>query len=99
MFQDVLLVELFQRTLPNPLLFSSNSAQKVSRQNLPVLKKAISFFPVLLIPMYYDARKQNNLTQEDKFNISKGSCSILFINEQSKYSITTLKKINEQKML
>ena len=35
MFQDVLLFELFQRTLPNPFLFSF----KFSRQNLHVHKK------------------------------------------------------------
>ena len=40
MFQDVLLFELFQRTLPNPLLFSFKSILKFSRQNLQVRKKA-----------------------------------------------------------
>ena len=40
MFQDVLLVELFQRTLPNPFLFSFKSTKKCSRQNLQVRKKA-----------------------------------------------------------
>ena len=40
LFQDVLLFELFQQTLPNPLLFSFKSTQKCSRQNLPVRKKA-----------------------------------------------------------
>ena len=40
MFQDVLLFELFQRTLPNPFLFSFKSTLKFSRQNLQVRKKA-----------------------------------------------------------
>ena len=42
MFQDVLLFEHFQRTLPNPFLFSFKSTQKFSRQNLQVRKKAYS---------------------------------------------------------
>ena len=40
MFQDMLLFELFQRTLPNPRLFLFKSTQKFSRQNLPVRIKA-----------------------------------------------------------
>ena len=40
MFQDVLLFELFQLTLPNPFLFSLKSTQKFSRQNLQIRKKA-----------------------------------------------------------
>ena len=47
MFQDVLLFELFQRTLPNPLLFSFKSTQKFSRQNLSVRKKAYCPLTVL----------------------------------------------------
>ena len=40
MFQDVLLFELFHKNITNPLLFSSKSAQKFSRQNVRVRKKA-----------------------------------------------------------
>ena len=43
MFQDVLLFELFQRTFPNPHLFSSKSAQKCLPSHSA--GKAIRFFP------------------------------------------------------
>ena len=57
MFQDVLLFERFQRTLPNSFLFSFKSTYKFSCPNLQVRKKsycpltspvmAIRFFPHL----------------------------------------------------
>ena len=40
MLQDVLLFELFQRTLPNPFSFSFKSTYKFSHQNQQVRKKA-----------------------------------------------------------
>ena len=80
MFQDVLLFELLQRTLPNPFLFSFKSTKTISRQNLQVRKKA--YYPrtapgraIRFLPLSNQSNPYLSCTNECAIKVN-GCCAV-----------------------